>query len=245
MKIRCIIVDDEPFARKGIAEYVSEIDFLELKAQCESALDANKVLGQVRKDSFGEKIDLVFLDIQMPGLSGLELLKSLKFPPMAILISAYPEYAIDGFNLDVIDYLLKPVSFERFLKACNKARDYFNTLHPVQVSTPTENYFFVKSENKIEKVFFSEILYVKALQNYVEIHLENKRLVAYLTFKNIETFLPADQFVKVHKSYIVAVPAIKNIEGNYLQVGKQQIPISRQNKEEILKTILSNRYLKR
>jgi DNA-binding LytR/AlgR family response regulator len=238
MKIKCIIVDDEPFARKGIAEYVSEIDFLDLKTQCGNALDANKILGQ-------EKIDLIFLDIHMPGLSGLELLESLKSPPMAILISAYPEYAIDGFNLDVIDYLLKPVSFERFLKACNKARDYFNTQQPLNPSTPTENYFFVKAENKIEKVLFDEILYVKALQNYVEIHLENKRLIAYLTFKNIETFLPSGQFVKVHKSYIVSVQEIKSIEGNYLQVGKQRIPISRQNKEEILKTILSNRYLKR
>src|SRR5579863_3477401 len=159
MKIKCIIVDDEPLARKGLAEYVSEVDFLELVAKCENPIAANKILLE-------QKIDLMFLDIQMPKMTGLELLKTLNEPPMVIFVTAYDDYDLQGFELDVLDYLLKPVSLERFLKAVNKVREFYALKHNAGVDNSKQpDYFFIKCENRYEKINYDDLLLVEALEN--------------------------------------------------------------------------------
>src|SRR5688572_26937071 len=163
MKIRCVITDDEPFARKGLQGYVEKTDFLELVGVCENAIELNSLLKE-------KQVDLVFLDIEMPYITGIEFLKSTKHPPKIIFTTAYEQYAIQGFDLEILDYLLKPISFERFLKACNKAHDYFQS----RVSTETDH-IFIKVDNRIERVFFDDILFVQALENYIAIHTLDRK----------------------------------------------------------------------
>lgn len=229
MKIRCIIVDDEPLARKGLKEYIADVSFLELAGEYDSPVKAAEILQQ-------EQIDLMFLDIQMPRMTGIEFLRSLPQPPQVIFTTAYPDYAVESFELNVLDYLVKPISFERFMKAVLKAKNQQKN---------TTSYFFIKCDNKLEKIAYQDILYAEALQNYVAIHTSSRKFITYLTFKGVEDYLPADQFVKVHKSFIVALNKIDSIEGNELLVGPHHIPISRNLKEEVMEKILNNRYLKR
>lgn len=237
MKLNCLIVDDEPVARKGLAEYVGEVEFLNLVGQCENALKANAVLNE-------STVDLIFLDIQMPKLTGIEFLKTLKNPPLVIFTTAYAEYAIEGYTLDVVDYLLKPISFDRFLKSVQKALEIHTFKHqPPQ--TKSADYFFVKSDSKFEKVRYDDVTYIEALQNYVIIHTGAKKLITYLTMTGLESQLPKDQFLKVHKSYIVSVPQIKAIDGNELLIGEARIPISRNLKDEVVNQIIGNKLFKR
>ncbi|MBW8688250.1 LytR/AlgR family response regulator transcription factor [Chitinophaga rhizophila] len=235
MKIRCVITDDEPYARKGLQGYIGQIDFLEVAGVCESAVELNAFL---RK----EQVDLLFLDIEMPYLSGIELLKTLTTPPKVIFTTAYEKYAMQGYELEVLDYLLKPISFERFLKAANKAYDYF-TLQ--KQAKPRPEYFFIKVDSKLEKVVISDILFVEGMENYVTVHTRQKKLMTHLTLKMLQEHLPADQFLQPHKSYIVAIDRIDAIEGNMLILGGYQVPVSRYQKEEIMQKILQNRILKR
>ena len=252
MKINCLIIDDEPFARQGMEEYINDISFLNIVGKCENALKAHEAL------TVGN-VDLMFLDIQMPRLTGLDFLKNLKNPPMAILTTAYPQYALESFALDVLDYLVKPIPFDRFLKAVNKAKELFDLKQNAQnepiIASNTSilpenteggvlpNYFFVKTENKYEKIFFDDILYVEALQNYVTIHCKKERITTYLTFKAIEEYLPVDQFLKVQKSFILSLPKIDSIEGSDIRIGAHRIPISRQFKDAVLETILKGKLL--
>jgi DNA-binding LytR/AlgR family response regulator len=237
MKLNCLIVDDEPVARKGLAEYVTEVDFLSLAGQCENALKANALLNE-------SPVDLIFLDIQMPKLTGIDFLKTLKNPPMIIFTTAYAEYAIEGYTLDVVDYLLKPISFERFLKSVQKAFEIHSLKHQTaQIKNP--DYFFVKSDSKFEKVRYDEVMYVEALQNYVIIHTAAKKLITYLTMTGLESQLPKEQFLKVHKSFIVSVPQIKAIDGNELLIGEARIPISRNLKDDVVNQIIGNKLFKR
>ena len=239
MKLHCIIVDDEPAARKGIEEEIKEIGFLKIVGTAENAFQANELITK-------ENPDLIILDIQMPKISGLELLKSLHHPPMAILITAYAEYALEGFNLDVIDYLVKPVRFERLLKACNKARDFFEMKK--NTGSPTARhleYFFIKADNKYEKILMKELLFVEAADNYVIIHTNEKSFITYLTLKNMEEYLQGDNFVKVHKSFIVALDKINSIELNQLTIGKKSIPVSRSLKDGLLSKIVGKNLIKR
>lgn len=233
MNIRCLIVDDEPLARKGLKEYINDVDFLELAGECDNAVKAAAILQS-------QHIDLLFLDIQMPRMTGLAFLRSLPQPPLVVLTTAYPEHALESFELDVLDYLLKPIPFERFLKAVLKAKAQLNLRQ-----TPAADWFFIKCDNKLEKIAFSDVLYAEALQNYVAIHTTARKFITYLTFRGVEDYLPADRFVKVHKSFIVAVGKIDSIEGNELLIGGHHIPISRNLKEEVMQKILNNRYLKR
>ena len=237
-KLKTILVDDEPLAIKGLTKYVSEIKFIELAATCENAMDANEALK-------AQQIDLMFLDIQMPKITGLQFLKTLNTKPITIITSAFPDYAIEGYELDVIDYLVKPISFERFLKAANKAKEFFDLYHNKKTSVTNKEFFFVKCDKKIEKVFFEEILFVEALHNYVAIYTLSKKLVAYLTLKNIEESLPRQKFIKVQKSFIVSISKISGIEEGEVVIQNKKIPISRNNKDEIIKTILGNNFLKR
>lgn len=230
MKIRCIIVDDEPLARKGLKEYIADVNFLELAGEYDSPIKAAEMLQQ-------EQIDLMFLDIQMPRMTGIEFLRSLPLPPQVIFTTAYPDYAVESFELNVLDYLVKPISFERFMKAVLKAKN--------QQQKNTTDYFFIKCDNKLEKIAYQDILFAEALQNYVAIHTSSRKFITYLTFKGVEDYLPGDKFVKVHKSFIVALDKIDSIEGNELLIGSSHIPISRNLKEEVMERILNNRYLKR
>lgn len=238
MKFNCMIVDDEPVARQGLAEYVNEINFLHLVAQCEDPVKASAFLKE-------RTIDLIFLDIHMPKVTGIEFLKILKNPPLIILTTAYPEYALESYSLDVVDYLMKPITFDRFLKASQKALDLLLLKKKVVNTQENPDYFFVKSESKFEKVFYRDVLYIEALQNYAIIHTQDKKLITYLTMTSLENQLPKDQFIKVHKSFIVSIPSVKVIEGNELIIKQTHIPISRNLKEEVLNQIMGNKLFKR
>jgi two-component system LytT family response regulator len=227
-KISCIITDDEPFARKGLQGYVEKIGFLDLKGTCEDALQLSDLLQQ-------QPVDLLFLDIQMPHITGVEFLRAIRNPPKVIFTTAYEQYAIQGFELDVMDYLLKPISHERFLKAAWKARDYFAVKEQPDNSVP---YLFVKSNGRLEKIVFDDILYIEGMENYVSIHLENRKIITHMTIKALLEKLPAKQFIQSHKSYVVAINKIDTIEGNTLHIQKRQVPVSKYLREEVLGKIV-------
>lgn len=232
--IKCIITDDEPMARKGLQGYIEKIDFLELAGVCEDAIQLNSLLKQ-------QPVDLLFLDIEMPYVTGIDFLKNTPNAPKVIFTTAYEQYAIKGYELDVLDYLLKPISFERFLKAANKAYDYFSS-----ATTNAGNYLFIKTDNKLEKVNLQELLFVEAMENYVALYTADKKLVTHSTLKALQEKLPAGQFIQPHKSYVVNIQCIQSIEGNILHIGgKYQIPISKYQKEEIMERIVNNKLLKK
>jgi DNA-binding LytR/AlgR family response regulator len=193
-----------------------------------------------------EEAPLLFLDIQMPKITGLEFFKTLPQPPPVVFTTAYPQYALDGFEVNALDYLVKPISFERFLKAALKAKEYFEIRekNTGEAATST-NHFFIKADNKLVKIFFDDILFAEALQNYVMIHTEDKKYITYLTFKSVEDYLPADKFIKVHKSYIISAQKLDSIEGNDIRVGQHHIPISRNLKDEVMEKLLKGKFLKR
>jgi DNA-binding LytR/AlgR family response regulator len=241
MLIKCIIVDDEPLARKGLKEYIADIDFLTLVGEFDNALKATEPLMK-------ENTQLLFLDIQMPKISGLDFFKTLQSPPPVIFTTAYPQYALDGFDLNALDYLVKPISFERFLKAALKAKEYYEVRHHNDEAISEkgkENYFFIKADNKLVKIFFDDILFVEALQNYVTIHTIDKKFITYLTFKSVEEYLPPDSFIKTHKSYIASVSKINSIEGNDIRIGNHHVPISRNEKDNVMDKLLRGKFLKR
>jgi len=235
LKIKCIITDDEPFARKGLQGYISQIDFLDLRGVCENALELNSLIKQ-------EPIDLLFLDIEMPYMTGIDFLKNLPSPPRVIFTTAYEKYALQGFELEVLDYLLKPIPFDRFLKAANKAFDYFRQQ---QTTAPAEDYIFVKADSKLEKIQFADILFAEALENYVAIYTREKKVITHLTLKMLQEKLPANAFIQPHKSYIAAIDKINSIEGNILHITNYQVPISKYQKEEIMEKIVNSKLLKR
>jgi DNA-binding LytR/AlgR family response regulator len=231
-KIQTLIVEDEPLAREGLQMYVREIGFLEVKGVCEDALSANKMLSD-------HPVDLMFLDIQMPKLTGIDFLKSIKNPPMVIMTTAYPNFALQGYELDVIDYLVKPYPFDRFLKAVNKARDFFELKHK-PAETPKEDFFFVKCDYRYEKIHFNDVLYVEGMENYVVIYTAAQKYVTLLRMKNIEETLPAGDFLRIHKSYIVSSRAVTSIDGNEVIVAGKRLPLSREKKAEILEKLVKN-----
>jgi DNA-binding LytR/AlgR family response regulator len=240
MKIKCIIIDDEPLARKGIKEYVQDVEELELVGEFENPVKASSLLGQ-------QQVDLIFLDIQMPKVSGIEFLKSLQHAPLVIFTTAYPQYAVEGFDLNAVDYLLKPFSFNRFLKAVMKVKTIISgNLKPEPVNLATsDDHFFIKTDNRLLKVKFDEILFVEALQNYIAIHTKEKKHITYLTFKSLEESLPSELFLKVHKSYIVSIDKINSISGNEITVAQHHIPVSRGLKDEVMDRLLKGKFLKR
>jgi DNA-binding LytR/AlgR family response regulator len=228
-------VDDEPIAREGLMEYVRQIDYLNPVAQCKSAAEA---AGLLQKN----KIDLIFLDIQMPKLTGIEFIKALAEPPLVIFTTAYSEYALEGFELDVVDYLLKPISFARFLKSVEKAQNYLHARNK-EVSI-TSDFFFIKCNGKIEKIVMAEVIYIEAMSNYVIIYTRQKKYITYLTFSGIEEQLPAHLFVRIHKSYLVAISAIQTIDGNEVVTNLMRLPLSKSYHNEVMSRIES-RFIKR
>jgi DNA-binding LytR/AlgR family response regulator len=236
MNLKCIIIDDEPVARKILADYIADVDFLTITGIAENPIKAITLLES-------NTIDLIFLDINMPKMNGIQFLRSSEKLPMAIITSAYPEFALEGFSLSVVDYLVKPFSFERFLRASNKARELFQLRG--QSNSMLADYFFVKNNSKIEKVLYDELLYAEALSNYVVLHTISGKIIAYLTMKGILEELPSNQFLRVHKSFIVNSSKVTSIEGNTLDVAGHKIPIGPSLAEEVIKKILNGRFLKR
>lgn len=238
MIINCIIIDDEPLARRGLKEYIADTDFLKFVNEFDNPLKAAPLVNS------GE-VQLLFLDIQMPKLTGLEFYRTLQNAPPVIFTTAYPQYALEGFEVNALDYLVKPISFERFLKATLKAKEYFEFRNKSNIENTASDYFFIKADNLIVKINYDEVLYAEALQNYVNIYTSTKKYMTYLTFKAVEEYLPPDKFLKVHKSYIVAASKINSIEGNEIRIGERHIPISRNQKEEVMEKLLKGRFLKR
>ena len=239
MKLSCLIVDDEPMARKGLQEYIDETDFLHTVAACENAMKASPYLN-------AHKIDLLYLDIHMPKLSGIDFLKKLRHPPMTILTTAYTDYALEGYALDVVDYLVKPITFDRFLKASRKALEHFRLKSRAAIAaSDNPDYFFVRCNGKFEKVFFRDVSYVEGLQNYAVIHIGARKLVTYITLTSLENQLPNDRFLKVHKSFLVSVPHILAIEGQEIILENARIPISRSLKDIVIQQIIGNRLFRR
>ncbi|MFT5384780.1 MAG: DNA-binding LytR/AlgR family response regulator [Saprospiraceae bacterium] len=223
MNIRCMIIDDEPLSVRVIEKYLANLPHLDLVASCKHAFEAMEVLRN-------KEVDLIFLDINLPKLSGISFYKTLKNPPIVIFITAYPEYAIEGFELEALDYLLKPFSFERFLKAINRVEAKMENKQPSMV----QSYLFIKADKKLYKVDFQDILYLQAYGDYVKIFTKDKMLVTKERLANVEAELPKNHFQKIHRSYIIALSAIRFIEGNQVQVEETKLPIAATYKEELM-----------
>jgi DNA-binding LytR/AlgR family response regulator len=231
MEIKTIIVEDEPLAREGLKSYIREIDFLHLIGSCENALEANNIISS-------ENPELMFLDIQMPKITGLDFLKSLKNPPMVIFTTAYPNYALQGFELDVIDYLVKPYSFDRFLKGANKARELYLLKNQKSHQENNKDHIFLKVDNVLKRINFEEILYIEGMENYVAVHTHEGRFITLMTMKNMEESLPSRDFLRVHKTYIIARSKVKGIVGNEIDIGVKKIPFSRSRRNEIIEALI-------
>lgn len=230
MKAKCIIVDDERPAREVLTEYVSRLEALELCGTCKNALEANRLL---QKD----KVDLVFLDINMPELTGVDWVKSLSDPPKIIFTTAYREYAADGFEVEAVDYLVKPISFQRFLKACNKALTH--------LETEIEDFFFIKADQQYVKIFFDDILYIEGLKDYVAIHTEQRKHLALISLKNVEQRLPRHRFMRIHRSTIVSLNQISAIEGNTVKVKGTTLTVSQKISSQLYDLLVKNKLWKR
>jgi len=233
MKIRCIITDDEPMARKGLRGYIEKIDFLTLAGECEDAIQLNTMLKTAQ-------VDLIFLDIEMPDMTGLELLSNLTNPPKVIIVSAYEQYAIKGYEFDVVDYLLKPVSFDRFLKSVNRVHDIFQA-----EQKENNDYIFVKSDKQLKKIMFKDILFIESMENYVVIQTNSSKEVVYTTLKQLYESLPQNIFRQTHRSYIVNINQVNAIDGNQLNINSYKIPVARNLRDEIYNLILNNRLITR
>lgn len=233
--LNCIAVDDEKLVLDLLADDIRRVPFLHLVATCRNALEATDVLQK-------QPVDLIFLDIQMPGLSGLQFVQSLSRPPMVIFVTAYKDYAFDGFALDAIDYLLKPVSFDRFLKACNKAYEW-HTLHQKQTTSPFEirDSFFVYVEYNLVKIIVEEILFIEAMKDYVKIFTtsSNKPIITKIGLKAMEEKLAGRRFVRIHKSYMVAVDKITAIKRDIICLGNTELPLSENYRESVVSQLKS------
>jgi DNA-binding LytR/AlgR family response regulator len=190
-----------------------------------------------------EPVDLIFLDIQMPKMSGIDFLKVVQNPPMAIITTAYPSYALEGFQLNVMDYLLKPITFERFFKSAGKARDYHRLLSKSATAKTEEDYFFIKCGSKYEKILFDDILYIEGLQNYVTIHTSKGKYITLLNLKHLEQNLDSRHFIRIHKSYIVSIGKIEGIDGNEIFIQPHRIPISRNYRDQVIEQVVNRRLM--
>lgn len=229
--LRCIAVDDEPLALELLEDNISKVPYLDRVGSCSNAMQAMKLLQD-------QTVDLIFLDIQMPGLTGLQFIQSLSVRPMIILITAYEKFALEGFNLDVVDYLVKPVSFDRFVKACNKAFELFQLKNRKENnSEPAPDYFFVNVEYSQLKVVRSDIKYIEGLKDYIKIHLNNssKPVVTRMSMKVMEEQLPASQFIRIHKSYIVSIGFITSVRKSSVMIGNEELPVSETYQDALMK----------
>lgn len=246
MILKTLIVDDEPLARSGLSEYVGRVDFLSEVGQAKDGMAAISVLGE-------QAVDLLLLDVQMPGLSGVDMLRSLNNPPAVIFTTAHPGFAVDGFELDAIDYLLKPVSFPRFLKAVLKARERFFSevkstatsqvtgVEPEKIIPVTD--LFIREEGRVERLLLADILYAESMQNYCRIHTKNGTHLPLLPLKELRDALPATDFFQIHRSYLINLKSVDAIVGNQVRIGQTLLPVSRPNREELEARIIGGRLL--
>jgi DNA-binding LytR/AlgR family response regulator len=234
MNIRTIIVDDEPLAREVLENYISQIPFITHVGSCGNAIEADTMLQE-------NEVDLLLLDVQMPQISGLDFLRSLKKTPHVILTTAFSEYAMDGFDLDVVDYLLKPIPFDRFLKSVHRVRERLQGQEASQGDAEAEDYFFVKADKKLIRVDLDNVIYVEGLKDYVIIRCTGERIITLQTMKSLESRLPTGHFQRIHRSYIVNVEKIKAVIGNMVEVEEKgqakHLPIGKNYREEILSIV--------
>lgn len=230
--LRCIAIDDEELALELLVDNISKVPFLQLTAACTSPLEALRIMQQ-------EQVDLVFIDIQMPGLNGLQFIQSSPQKCMFILITAYEKYALEGYNLNVVDYLLKPVELNRFIQACNKANELYQLKQKPKQESAQQPYFFVNVEYSLHKIDKADITWIESLKDYIKIHLKssNKPVVTRMSLKSVEEQLPAQQFVRIHKSFIVAVAAISSIRKSSVFIQENELPISDNFKEKLFAVI--------
>jgi two-component system LytT family response regulator len=227
--LTCIAVDDEKLALELLVDNISKLSYLQLVAKCRSAFEAIKAMEE-------HSVDLVFLDIQMPGLTGIQLIQSIQQKPMIIMITAYEKYALEGYGLDVIDYLVKPVAIDRFIKACNKALE-LQQLKSKQIERPKEKdkeYIFINADYSLVKIDFADILYIEGLRDYIKIHLKNSRpVVTRMNVGTIEEQLPSSRFIRIHKSYIISLDQITAIRKNSVFLGELEVPVSQSYRDAI------------
>ena len=228
--IRCVIVDDEPLAREILGQYVAQNQELQLVGSCKNA---NEVLDLLRK----EPVDVLFLDIQMPGISGMALMKSLENPPLVVFTTAYDQYAVEGYEVSAVDYLLKPISPERFNNAVTKVAEIVRLKQLEKSSSNDVNYMFVRADYQDIKVPFDEIMYVEGLKDYVKIVTKDKRIVTLTNIKGMMEKLPEHQFLRVHKSYIVAKDKVQTVKGNIITIADKEIPIGLTFKDNFKKAM--------
>ena len=233
MKIKCLIIDDEPIARDVIRTYLEKLDDFEISREHENALEALSFLKQNR-------IDLIFLDINMPGLTGLDFLRSLKSPPKTIITTAYREYALDGFDLHVVDYLLKPIAFERFLQAIDnyyESLSYPITLKNAETPISREAFMYLRDNRKTHKVYLSDISIIESMDEYIKVHSGDKKVMVRGSLSAIERTLPKDRFIRTHNSFIVSIAHITAFTASTVEVGEREIPISRKYKNLVMKSL--------
>jgi len=228
--LRCLAIDDEPLALELLEDNIRQVPYLKLEGTCSNAFEALKFLQE-------QTVDLIFLDIQMPGLTGLQFIQSLTNRPMIILITAYEKFALEGFNLDVVDYLVKPVPLDRFIKACNKAWELFN-LRSKKAESPSSSepeFLFVNVEYSLVKVEFADIQWIEGLKDYIRIYLKSssKPIITRMSMKAIEEELPLSKFIRVHKSFIVSVSAITSVRKNSIFIGAEEIPVGENYKDSV------------
>lgn len=230
--IRCLVVDDEPPAREIISRYISNVDTLQLAGECANALEAFSVLQK-------HSVDLLFLDIRMPQLNGNDFLKTLKNPPKVIFTTAHHEYALEGYELDVVDYLMKPVPFDRFLKAVNKAYPSGASLMPAEINHLLNNDAFVyfRVERKMVKVMLGDVLYIESMKDYIKIFTDEGTLITKQSISSVEEMLPENEFARVHRSYIVSLKKIRSFTSELMEVSNTTIPIGKLYRNEILKKL--------
>jgi DNA-binding LytR/AlgR family response regulator len=234
-KLRCLIIDDEPLSQDVLEKYILDVPGLQLTGICSDALDAMEILQH-------QQVDLMFLDINMPKLSGINFARSLEHSPMIIFTTAYPEYAVEGFELDAVDYLVKPISFDRFIKGINKAREYWQMRNSKNLKTDIDEvrqYITVKSNKKIYKVDIPDIQYIQSYGDYIKICTSKKMILTSETMKNIQEVLK-DPFVRVHKSFLVNITSILYVEGNLIKIGEVLIPVGLKYKEDFFKKFRGN-----
>ncbi len=227
MKTRCLIVDDEPLAINVIKSFVERLDQLELVGTCSNAIDGFNTLAK-------EQVDLLFVDIQMPQMTGLEFLKTLKNPPKVIITTAYREFAMEGYELDVADYLLKPISFDRFLKAINKVTDQPDLIRPAVSASEEDPYIFVREDKKMRRIVVKDIQYIESIKDYVKIITDQHVFTTYLQISYLEKKLPEESFMRVHRSFIVGINHIKAYSSTDIEIGDQSIPIGRHYKNQVM-----------
>jgi len=239
--ISCIAVDDEPLALEKMKNFIEKVDYLKLAQVFENPLDAVSFLKE-------NPVDLIFLDIQMEDLTGIQLMQTIRNCPKVVFTTAYDQYAIKGYELEVLDYLLKPIAFDRFLKAAEKAhavfsqKKHFQEIEPVQQIKDSYNYVFIKTENRHQKIFLQDILYIQGLKDYLMIYTPQGRVLTLQSFQSLFKILPENEFIRVHKSYVVSLNKIENIERNRIKIGDKIIPIGETFRKDFLQHIEKRKF---